>query len=115
MPADSMAYDKQLEYWQKVLEGAPALTGAPTDRQRPSSVNPERYASVKQHLSAAPQDQLRQFASDGGEATVLAAVWQVRTPDPCSWCPTHYILRYSAVQEPRLRSHTACSLNAWRF
>ncbi|CAK0785103.1 hypothetical protein CVIRNUC_008309 [Coccomyxa viridis] len=72
-----MTFDKQLEYWQKVLKGAPALTGAPTDRQRPSSVNPERYASVKQQLPAAPQSQLKGFAADGGEAAVLAAVWQV--------------------------------------
>ena len=101
MPTDSMTYDRQLEYWQKVLEGAPALTEAPTDRQRPSAVNPERYASVKQQLPAAPQDQLKRIVADGGIVAVLAAVWQVRTSNRCSCSPTYYILCTNACQSAK--------------
>ena len=56
-----------LAFWKRALEGAPALTEAPTDRQRPAIVAPEHYALVKQHF---PPRLLISIVQDGSEGNI---------------------------------------------
>ena len=65
-------------YWKRTLEGAPALTEAPTDRQRPATVCPGHCALVKQHFPLRLLASIAQNAPERGVDTFLAAVWQAR-------------------------------------
>jgi hypothetical protein len=72
-----MAYDRQLEHWQKTLEGAPALTEAPTDRARPPKVESSHCANVKQHIPPALLDTIRERVTDAKIKGFCVAAWQV--------------------------------------
>ena len=72
-----MGSDGHLEFWQKALEGAPALTVAPTDRSRPTAVNPQHYGNVTQQISGALVNDIVQNKSLQSLKANLVTVWQV--------------------------------------
>ena len=81
-----MANDRQLEYWQRTLEGAPALTEAPTDRARPPKVEPPHYANVKQHIPPALLDTINKQAAHAKLKGFYVAAWQVCAEAPIAPC-----------------------------
>ena len=81
-----MADDRQLEHWKSTLEGAPALTEAPTDRARPPKVEPSHYANVKQHIPSALLDTLNKQATHAKLKGFYVATWQVCAGAPIAPC-----------------------------
>ena len=69
----------EVAYWKSTLEGAPALTEAPTDRQRPAAVCPGHCALVKQQFPPGLLASIAHTALDRDVDSFLAAVWQART------------------------------------
>lgn len=83
-----MASDRHLSFWQKALEGAPALSVAPTDRSRPTAVNPQHYGNVTQQISGTQISESFQSTSPRTLESKLVTLWQViahpsgyRSPD----------------------------------
>ena len=72
-----MASDRDIEFWQKAFEGAPALTVAPTDRSRPTAVNPQHYGNVTQQISGGWVNDIFQGTSPRGLEGKLVTLWQV--------------------------------------
>ncbi len=72
-----MASERQIEFWQKTLEGAPALTVAPTDRSRPAAANSQHYGSLTQQLPGALVDSICRDTPSQSPKGTLVAVWQV--------------------------------------
>ena len=81
-----MANDRQLEHWQRTLDGAPALTEAPTDRARPPKVEPTHFANVKQYIPPVLLDTLNKKATYAKLKGFYLATWQVCAETPIASC-----------------------------
>lgn len=73
-----MTAETQIKFWQKTLEGAPALTEAPTDRARPAAVDAQHYGIVKQQI---PGDVVKSSHDECSRRSLKASLltsWQAR-------------------------------------
>jgi hypothetical protein len=68
----------EVDYWKSRLSGAPALTEAPTDRQRPMTVSQEHCSHVKQQFLSSLQAGIEQDRSKDDIKCFIATVWQAR-------------------------------------
>ena len=68
----------EVDYWKNTLSGAPALTEAPTDRQRLVTISQEHWSHVKQQFSYSLQAGIEQDKSKEEMKCFLATVWQAR-------------------------------------
>lgn len=68
----------EVDYWKNTLSGAPALTEAPTDRQRPVTISQEHWSHVKQQFSSSLQAGIEQDKSKEEIKCFLATGWQAR-------------------------------------
>jgi hypothetical protein len=68
----------EVDYWKSTLSGAPALTEAPTDRQRPVTVSQDHLSRVKQQFSSSLLAGIAPEGSNDEIESFLATVWQAR-------------------------------------
>ena len=71
-----------LHFWKQNLDGAPAFTEAPMDRQRPAQACLGHCANVRQRYQSELQSKIYQFSGQSGVECFLAAVWQARPHFP---------------------------------
>ena len=72
----------EAQFWKRSLEGAPALTEAPMDRQRLAQAFQGHCANVRQQFPFDLQDKIHRFTEKSGVECFLAAVWQARLHFP---------------------------------
>ena len=72
----------EVQFWKRSLEGAPALTEAPMDRQRPAQAFQGHCANVRQRFPFNLQDKIYRSTERSGVECFLAAVWQARPHFP---------------------------------
>ena len=72
-----MTSERQVAFWQKALEGAPALTAAPTDHSRPAVAHSQHNGSITQQIPGALVDKICKNTLSESLKGKLVAVWQV--------------------------------------